>query len=293
MRKTALFFILPMVFLIPKSGQAETFLLTNGDKITGSLIEKNAQYIIIDSPALGRVSLKKDFYQAPDQPEPEKKVKKWSGKINGGYSKQTGNTDTENLSGGFSIKRKVEKVNEFDVGGDSLYAASDKKMIAQKYSGMSRFAYSFGETKKWYNFYKIEGDHNRFSNIQARFTPSTGVGYWFSDTDDWKLMTELGVGVTWTDYRDDRKNESELVLIPRLFAEKRLIANARISEDLTVYPSLTNSGEYRLHSETVFTNPITDQFQLKLSWVNDYNSQPGAASKKHDMQLTTSLEYLF
>lgn len=290
--------ILPILFAVLVCGilpaaQAETFLLTNGDRISGNLIEKKTHFFVIDTPSMGKVSLNREFIQETEKPKPPKNPELWTGKVNGGYALQEGNTQTQNLSGGLAIKRKEEKVNEFDVKAESLYGEVNRQMNVQKYNGMSRFAYSFGDSKKWYNFYKLEGDHNRFANINARFTPSTGIGYWFSDSEDWKLMSEFGGGVTYTDYRTERKNDTELVLIPRLFAEKRLLGQSRISEEVTAYPSLTNRGEYRLRSETIFTNPISEKLRLKITWLNEYNSAPGAGIKKQDSSLVSSLEYLF
>lgn len=285
--------LLAALFLLPGTLQAETFLLTNGDRISGKLVEMGTKFIVIDTPSMGEVSVRREFFKEKEVPKAPPEPKYWSGKINGGYSLQSGNTKTESLTGGLAIKRKVEKVNEFDIQGNAKYGAADKKMNAQKYYGMTRFAYSFGKEKKWYNFYKVEGDHDRFANIAARVTPSTGVGYWFSDTEDWKLMNELGIGVTHTKYRDDTEDKTELVLIPRLYLEKRLFGKSRISEDLTVYPSLTNTGEYRLKSETVFTNPITDKLNFKVTWINEYNSDPGDDVKEHDMSVVSSLEYAF
>ena len=165
-------------------------------------------------------------------------------------------------------------------------------MDAQRWNLMSRYAFSFGEMK-WYNFYKAEANHDRFANIDYRIIPSSGVGYWFSDAEDFKAMAELGLGLEYTNYRDATKDETEAVLIPRGFLQKRLWGQSRISEDLTLYPSLEDMGEYRLHSATVFSNPINDALSLELSLINDYDSDPPANIKKHDMRLISSLVYSF
>ncbi len=102
---------------------------------------------------------------------------------------------------------------------------------------MARYAYSFGGDLKWYNFYKLEADEDYFADIDYRLTPSTGVGYWFSDTDDLKAMAEMGLGYQYTNYRIEVKSTGEPVLVPRIFIDKRLIAKLHLSEDLTAYPS--------------------------------------------------------
>jgi len=67
---------------------------------------------------------------------------------------------------------------------------------------MGRYAYSFSEEMKWYHFYKIEGSQDRFANVDSRITPSSGLGYWFSDEDDYKAMVESALGYEHTSYVD-------------------------------------------------------------------------------------------
>jgi len=158
---------------------------------------------------------------------------------------------------------------------------------------MIRYAFSFGASKKWYNFYKTEAEHDRFANIKYRITPSTGLGYWFSDTDDWKLLTEAGIGYEYTEYRDDTDSDGEVILIPRLFFEKTLFNNSRFSQDITMYPSLSEFGEYRVRSESSFINPINGHISLKLSLIDEYNSDPADDTKKNDLRFISSLMYSF
>ena len=63
-------------------------------------------------------------------------------------------------------------------------------MDTQNWYGMLRYAFSFWE-RRWYNFYRLEADHDRFANIDYRIVPSCGIGYWFSDKEDYKAMAEL------------------------------------------------------------------------------------------------------
>jgi len=302
-----------LLFAFTNTASAEVIVLVNQDRITGQILHENAEAYVVKTEAMGIVSIGRGFIEkmireekglipaetaaaagAPDLKVEEKtRPKIWSGTVSGGFNRTRGNVKTTELSGGIAVKRKVEKKNEFDVKADAYYSAFDRRMNAQRYAGMIRYAYSFGEKKKWYNFYKTEGDRDRFANIDSRITPSAGLGYWFSDTDDWKAMAELGGGVTLTRYRDDQENETELVLVPRGYAEKKLIGKSRLSQEATFYPSMTDYGEYRLNLETVFKNPIVENLNLNIKWINDYNSRPGSDTKKHDMRLMSSVEYAF
>ena len=278
---------------------ADTVYLKNGDKISGEILEESNDSIKIESEAIGLVSINRQFIdQVFNDKEIEKaelekkKEKSWERHISLGYSKISGNTESSALNINLSTNRKTEK-DEFSLKGDYSYASTNRKMDTQKWFAMLRYAYSFGRMKKWYHFYKLEADHDRFANIGYRIIPSTGLGYWFSDTDDWKAMLECGIGFGHTNYRDNTKDKNEAVLIPRVFFEKKLFGESRLSEDISLYPSLESIGEYRLHSETSFINPINEKLSLKFSLIEDYNSDPAKDTKKNDLSIISSLIYSF
>jgi len=66
-----------------------------------------------------------------------------------------------------------------------------------------------------------------------------------------------------------------------------------VDRDFTLYPSLSERGEYRLHSETALVNPISDHVAWKVSFIDDYKSNPSGNIKKNDFQLISSIDYLF
>ena len=151
----------------------------------------------------------------------------WKKEISVGYSKSTGNTQNKQLSASLSANRKTS-YNEIALKGESLYTSSNNNMDTQKWYLMGRYAFSFWN-KKWYNFYKLESDHDKFANINYRITPSTGVGYWFSDSEVWKAMVEVGVGSQHTNFRDSTKSTTDAVLVPRSFFEREFSRGFRIS----------------------------------------------------------------
>lgn len=216
----------------------------------------------------------------------------WKGEASLGYTKSSGNTNNAQLATSAKAERATEK-NTWTLKAGTFYSSTNKKMDAQKYYGGLRYSFNFGKEKRWYNFYGVEAEHDRFANIDHRVIASTGPGYWFSRTDDFKAQAELGLGVQYTNYRNGNKSETEPVLVPHAYLEKRVFEKARLSEDITLYPSLRNSGEYRMRSETAFTNPLSDAVSLRLSYLIDYSSDPAAGKKKTDTRLVAALVYAF
>ena len=280
-----------------KDKNAEIYL-KNGDRISGKIIADESDKVVVNSESLGELSVKREVISRIVTEEGKKAAelameipKLWKKDIALGYSLSAGNTKKSSANMDMSVTKKTER-DEVTLKGTAFYSSSDSKMDAQKWYTMARYGFNIWN-KKTFSFYKLETDHDRFADISYRVIPSLGLGYWFSDTPDWKAMTEVGVGVMHTNYNGAAKTANEAVLVPRAFFDRRLFGGSRLTEDITLYPSLKSTGDYRLHSETVLSNPINEQLSLKFSLVKDYNSEPPAGKKKSDSQILSSLNYSF
>jgi len=291
-------------FLWVSSAWGVEIYLKNGDKITGDVKADNGVSLLVETKSMGEVKIDKTFIDlGRTYPELQKSMQKpaaivvlavvWKKDLSVGFTQSGGDTRKQLWNFDTTLNRKTP-YNETSMKLDSFYSSTNGKMDGKKFYGMLRYAYSFGNSLKWYHYYDMEGDQDYFADIYYRLDPSTGVGYWFSDTDDLKLKAELGVGYQYTNYRiETTPNSSEPVLVPRFFIDKRLIGNLHLSEDLAYYPSLDNFNDYRFRSETDLINQITQQWFLKISYIDDFNSIPPSGFKKNDYTWVTSLVYHF
>ena len=270
---------------------AEEIELSNGDKISGEVISDEDGVITLSTISMGEVKIDKAFIKEEDS-GPVKEEPSWAKKISLGYSQTGGNTKKSYGSAVATADKKTDE-DEWNLKYEAHYSSADKKMDGKKFYASGRYAFSFGDYKKWYNFYKLEGDQDRFANVDYRVIPSVGVGYWFADEDDWKAKADLGIGYEYTNYSDDSKSTGEPILIPHAYIEKKISDKATISEDITLYPSLKETGEYRLRSETALTSPLADNLDLKVSLIDDFDSDPKGDSKKNDYRFISALEYSF
>lgn len=297
-------FIFAFCFLWTSSGLAIEIYLKNGDKISGVINHDDGTAILVQTSEAGEIKIDKDFIDLP-KTFPEKygilrvtpkpivvaPAVEWKKDISLGYTQAGGNTKSQLGQFSTNINRKTI-ANETTFKFNALYSSSNGVMNGKKFYGMLRYAYSFGQDLKWYQFYKMEGDEDYFADIDYRLTPSTGVGYWFSNSDDLKALAEVGLGYQYTAYRiETSPNSSEPILVPRFFIDKRLIGNLHLSEDFTAYPSLDNINHYRFRSETDLINRITQRWSCKISYVDDFNSFPPNGFKKNDYTWMISLEY--
>ena len=280
---------------------ADEVYLKNNDKISGKIIKEDADSVTIDTEAMGEVSINKEFVDSITSPDKAANKDKeqiesgilWQRELSAGYNTMRGNTNTEQISLNAFVNRNRKQVDEWTFKGNMFYSEADKRIDAQKWYGMGRYAFSFGPKKTWYNFYRMESDHDRFADIYYRLIPTSGIGYWLLDLPESKLLIECALGLEYTDYYGDKKSTSDLVAVPRLFYEQEIFKRGKFTQDIYVYPALTDPGSYRIHSESAFTFSINDSFGLRLSLIDDYNSSPPEDAKKNDLTIMSSLVYSF
>ncbi|MBU2063171.1 MAG: DUF481 domain-containing protein [Candidatus Omnitrophica bacterium] len=215
----------------------------------------------------------------------------WQREFSAGFNQATGNTQNSQISADLNANRKTS-YDEWTVKGSTFYSSQNKKMDGQKHAGALRYAFSFWQ-RRWYNFYKFAAEHDKFAKIDYRLIPSTGVGYWFSDAEDIKFMMELGFGAEHTDYTDSTKRKTDTIVLPRAFFQKKVFADSTFEQDVTLFFNLSEGDEYRLRSETRLNNPLSDKILLRLSFVDEFDSNPPQAAKKNDTRTILSLVYSF
>lgn len=292
-----------MMFSAPLFAQS-TIRLNNGDLLSGTIIEQNDHTVRVQHEILGTLTIATEniaalTIEAAQEPPAapaqtaatQQKQPVWTTEIAGGYTMTQGNTDNSALHSSLYINRKTE-VDETTFKAHGNYTTSDDEVDSQDAYGMARYAHRLW-TSQWYGFVKGELEHDKFEQIQYRVTPSTGIGYWFSDTDDWKALAEIAFGYEHTHHYDDIEDTDEAILIPRIFFEKRLFGESRFAQDFVMYPSLSKTGEYRIRSESSFTNPIGERWSLRISLIDDYNSDPADDRKHNDLNLISSILYSF
>jgi len=286
-----------LMFCFAGVSQAEEVVLKNGDKVTGAIVTETESEIVMDTLAMGKITIDKKFIQGAeakgqtvDTTEEESSVE-WTRKASIGYGMTGGNTKDSSLDAEIFANRKTDW-NEATFKMSHHRSSSNKVEDDREYYGMLRYAYNLKEKSSWYQFYTMEWDQDRFSNIDYRLTPSVGVGYWFADSDEFKAMTEIALGYEYTSYRSGGDN-SEVILVPRGFVEKAFASGIKFRQDLTMYPSVSDFGSYRLKSESTLINPVSDKVSIKVKLTDEYNSDPSGSAKKNDYRITSALEYIF
>ncbi len=279
--------------------RAEVFYLKTGDRITGRPLKKTEDSLIIESPVLGELRIPLDKLEKPAKiPSDEATVDRseknndinWQRKFSLGYRMRSGNTKANALSIEVFLNRKTSS-DEFTGKFNYYYSSQSDNMDDRKIYSMLRYAYSFGQDLKWYQFFKLEQEHDYFSDVEYRLIPSSGIGYWFSDKAPLKAMIEVSLGYEYNNFYS-QKNSGKLIAVGRAFFEYSITKAATLMEDITIYPSLDNM-EFRVRSETKLSLAMMERLSIVLSLIDEFNSDPAADKARNDSMLITSLEWSF
>ncbi|MDD4956405.1 MAG: DUF481 domain-containing protein [Candidatus Omnitrophica bacterium] len=289
-----------ILFTLAISGtvRGDELVLNNGDRITGEILEESDSGVTVRTGYMGEVeidssaikSMKRSGARPAEEEAPAgKPAARWKREISAGYNAARGNTDTDEFSGSVLVNRKIEHEDEMTAAGDIYYSAVDGKPDAQKWSAMGRYAYSFGRTRKWYQFYRFDSDHDKFAEIDIRYTPSTGVGYWFYDLETLGLFAEIGIGWQHTEYNTAKKDDDAAIIRPRIFLENKILDKLTFTNDLVLYQELEDMDSYRLQYKGSLTAPLYKGVSVRLSVVDEYNASPPPSTEKNDIRITSSL----
>lgn len=216
---------------------------------------------------------------------------KWSGDIALGYDQSTGNTENSALSVAGQIKRMFARGSAL-LKGDIYNSSTDNRLDDQKWSVLMRTAFDINEEGRWFFAAEVLTDHDRFADIDVRVTPSAGIGYWIANQEDWKWNVEGQLGYETTNYRSAKEDDNSMVAVLKSYLEKKVFKNGRITQGITVIPSLEGNGT-RYKSESEFTNPLNDALDFSLKFIVDYNSEPSDGKENTDTRLVTGIKYSF
>ena len=107
------------------------------------------------------------------------------------------------------------------------------------------------------------------------------------------MMPTTGINWWWLSARFLNSMLRTDTIAPPRVPEFALFDAAKLVEELAIYPSMSDSGEYRIQSETSFEQPLSDVLFFKISALFYYNSTVPEGVDKQDTKILASLVYKF
>jgi hypothetical protein len=278
-----------LLALAPLAAAADSIDLVNGDKLSGDVVERTAERVVLEHPVLGRIEIPVEQIKPPKAP-------------NGGLfgtSFLAGWTRTFQL--GVSGAQGNTKNNDVLAALDLDYEDEDKRW---SFDAVYRFGVADGETNKhdaftqlrrdwllnespWFLFAIGRFDYDQFRTWTYRLNGSGGIGYQFLKGERFDLKGLFGPSLT-KEFQDSDFFVEALVGVEGLW---KIAPDHTLSLSNTIYPALNDLGEFRNLSVLAWKWKLMEDPGLSLiaGVNNEYLSKVDDGLKHNDVKYSTSI----
>jgi putative salt-induced outer membrane protein len=218
-------------------------------------------------------------------------LEQWSGGADFGLALTSGNSDTTNVALGLAMTRATTNDKT------SVYAASDysrettngvSHTVANTIRGGVRYDRDINRKLFGYGFSDLE--HNGLQSLTLRFVIGGGLGYHAIRNERTEL--DLLGGLDWNReyFKGDLNDHSSAEAQVGQTLTHRLSSRVSFKEQLFFFPSLSDTGRYRINFDAGLTTDITKRIGWHFTVSDHYLSNPPPGFKKNDLLLTTGLK---
>lgn len=300
------------------TGRAGTWVLANGDRLTGELVGEDPAFIEVQHPQLGRLKVPRTALRAPEPaaPKPDGKaepattalkpaqpdVKKWKSQVELGYVQQSGARDKEDISVRLQVEGR-EKASTYRGTARLLQSEADGKTVTNRREADFRWRYDINKRLFAQALTTYESDEIR--HLDMGFEQQIGGGYRVIDNSRHKVNIGLGAVVQ---YLERANTDEQTAVLGSFFQDYAYQWNSRVklvqesslmisdTGTLNVKSALTSApveGSYRMRFNTGLQSKVTDRMSLNVRFEYDYDRSVLDHELRADQRLTTSLGYIW
>src|ERR1700727_1691974 len=225
----------------------------------------------------------------------------WKGGINLGFALARGNSETTNLTTGFTADRKTTN-DEITAYFSSLYSTNDKTgggTIANSIVGGIK--YDRNITKRVFAFGSGDFTHDELQGLNIRAIYSGGLGYHLISNPNTTLDVLGGVNYTHESYSPNPAVIGSIAVSRNLAGVTvgesgmhKFGKSTTATEVFYFYPDLSNTGQYRFSFDAASVAQINKWFGWQIGLSDRYVSDPPIfGTKANDVIFTTGVNISF
>lgn len=313
-----------LMALVVLTGRADTWVLANGDRLTGELVREDPAFIEVQHPQLGLIKVPRAALRAPvpagqksaareeggtDLPAAapvkaaiQPNVNNWKGQVELGYVQQSGAKEKEDLSVRLQLDGK-EGTNTFRGTARLLQSEADGKTVTDRQEADFRWRHDINKRLFAQSLTTYAADELR--KIDLSIEQQIGGGYRLIDNPRHKANIGLGAVVQYLERTD---TDEQTALLGSFFQDYAYQWNSRVklvqesslmvsdTGTLNVRSALTSApveGSYRMRFNTGVQSKVTDRMSLNVRFEYDYDRSILDSELRADQRLTTSLGYIW
>ncbi|MFK7793804.1 MAG: YdiY family protein [Gammaproteobacteria bacterium] len=221
--------------------------------------------------------------------QPEQSKIKYSGNLDIGLSRSSGNEDDEDYQGRLYAQARTLK-NRYTIELAKTIEKNDGDKTQDETFGSLQLDHFINE--KWYGFGSVSFEEDFEELLNLRSTYSLGSGYQFYERDDLAMKGEIGFAYVDEDFEGDEDNDYAGGRWAYDY-EQKLFPWVGAFHSHEGFFSLENSDDINVRSSTGFKLPLNDYINAKLQANIDWNKSPAEGAATTDKEYIFTLGYEF
>ena len=220
-------------------------------------------------------------------------LQEWKTGLNAGFALTRGNSETKNLSIGFTATRQTTN-DKLGLYANTVYATNDAlgatpSTTANTAGGGARYDHDL--KPRLFGFVATDFFADALQDLNLRSVFGGGAGYHAIKSDTTTLDLLGGLNYTHESYTTLTRNFAALTLSEELM--HKFGKSTVLNEQLSLFPDLNSLGDYR----GTFIFATVTKLSNHLGWQNSFNdvyvTNPPLGKKQNDLILTTGLNVSF
>jgi putative salt-induced outer membrane protein YdiY len=215
---------------------------------------------------------------------------RWKGNVVVGGSMASGNTDSKgaNLSSLLQVRTGRHRGTMRARGN---YNETDDTTDVQNASGSLKYDYFLN--KKLFTYGQVLIEHDKFQDLDLRYTAGPGLGYQFIESSKMSLFAEAGISYV-NENREVSENQDYTSGRWSIGFDWQIISDRLAFFHLHEgYFRVEDPDDFFWRSQQGFRLPLAHDFYATLAFDYDYNNRPATGKKNSDLRYIFGLTYEF
>ena len=216
----------------------------------------------------------------------------WDGAANVGFSMTTGNTKNTTFTAGVRAEKSSDS-DKWTTYMNSLWNRNRVGLVNVTTSNAvwGGVRYDRNITKKLFVFGSYDFERDQPQLVNFRSVVGSGLGYHAIKNDRTELDFFGGAAWNKTWYIGPNTSTAEALVGNTL--KHKFNDRLKFQQGFTLYPNLTNGGDYRFLFDSTLSADITSRIGWFTTIANRYNSTPRFGAEKNDFLFATGLKVGF
>lgn len=215
----------------------------------------------------------------------------WRGSLGANVSSASGNN--ESVNAGLNADAVRQRDNDKLIGVvQSLYGRREadgvSELTASRFRAGTRYDRDISDLT--YGFVGYDLEKNKLNDLKWRHSPSVGAGLHLRKTETFTFDVFAGYSHNREELYSGTRRDFDEALIGEETTHK-FSDTTSLRQRLSLYPNLSESGEYRLVFDAGLLTALADRWNLTINLSARYQSNPPLGVQKSDTLLITGLQY--